>query len=173
MKGNEYKHLIARYLVSSYGARGLDVYDEVGVGTSILGKQRRIDLLVLSRETDRALAVECKYQDSAGTADEKIPYALEDLAALRMPAVVVYAGEGFSEGVLHLLRSSPLAAYCLPDATLKPLARSRTGETIHGGTWQLDHAIARAFNLWDVILGEKRPLGLDAFGGLTIRTKPE
>ena len=173
MKGNEYKHLIARYLVSTYGPRGLDVYDEVSVGTSSLGKQRRLDLLVLSRDTHLGMAIECKYQDSAGTVDEKIPYALDDLNALRMPAVVVYAGEGFSDGVLHLLRSSPLAAYCMPDATMKPLTRSRGSESIHGGTWQLDHAIARTFHLWDVILGEKRPLGLDAFGGLTIRTKPE
>ncbi len=178
MKGHEYKQLIARYLVSSYGPRGLDVYDEVSVGTSILGKQRRIDLLVLSKRTDVALAIECKYQDSAGTVDEKIPYALEDLAALRMPGAIVYAGDGFSDGVLHLLRSSPFAAYCLPDDSLRPMARARGTESIHAGTWQLDHVIARTFSLWDVILGDKRPLTLDASSATTSRAperepKPE
>jgi hypothetical protein len=172
VKGHEYKQLVARYLVSAYGPRGLSVYDEVSVGTSILGKQRRIDLLVLPTASGHlaspspALAVECKYQDSAGTVDEKIPYALEDLAALRMPGAIVYAGDGFSDGVLHLLRSSPFAAYCLPDESLRPVPRARGTESIHAGTWQLDHVIARTFSLWDVILGDKRPLSLDASGKL-------
>ena len=173
MKGHEYKQLIARYLFSSYGARGLDVYDEVSIGTSMLGKQRRLDLLVLSPATGLALALECKFQDSAGTVDEKIPYAIDDLSSLRMPAAVIYAGDGFSDGVLHLLRSSPLAAYCLPGETLRPLARARGTESIHAGTWQLDHVLARTFHLWDVILGEKRPLCLDASGALTTARKSD
>ena len=47
MTGNEYKHLIGRYLVSAYGDRGIQVYSEVHLGTSIIGKQRRVDLLVI------------------------------------------------------------------------------------------------------------------------------
>ncbi|NUP12712.1 MAG: hypothetical protein HOW73_42270 [Polyangiaceae bacterium] len=163
MTGHEYKLRVARYIAAVYGPRGVDLYDEVTVGTTIIGKPRRIDLLLLEREPAdqkfrRALAVECKYQDSAGTVDEKIPYALKDLESLRMPAVIVYAGSGFSEGVLHLLKASPLAAYCMPDDSLKPLARTRTSEAIHGGTWQLDHVLAQTFGWWDVILGERRPL---------------
>jgi hypothetical protein len=159
MTGHEYKQLVARYVAAAYGARGVDLYDEVTVGTSILGKPRRIDVLAVERgERRRALAIECKYQDSLGTADEKIPYALRDLEALRMPAVVVYAGSGFSEGVLYLLKASPLAAYCLPDESLRPIARSRSAEAAHAGTWQLDHVIAQTFGWWDVLLGDKQPL---------------
>ena len=104
----------------------------------------------------RAIALECKYQDVSGTADEKIPYTLQDLAALRMPSALAYAGVGFSEGVLHLLQASELAAFCLPDETLKPLPR-RAGESIDSGTWQLDHVLAMAFEWWDVILAGKTP----------------
>jgi len=170
LKGNEYKQLVARYLITTYAQRGLEVYDEVSLGTSILGKQRRIDLFVLCKATNVALALECKYQDSSGTVDEKIPYALEDLAGLRMPSAIIYAGDGFSDGVLHLLRSSPFAAYCLPDTTLRPMARIRGSESIHAGTWQLDHVIARTFRLWDIILGDKPPLAVDAFGALATRS---
>ena len=74
-----------------------------------------------------------------------------------MPGAVVYAGVGFSEGVLHLLQSSELAAYCLPDDTLKPLGR-RGGESIDSGTWQLDHVLAMAFGWWDVIVAGRTPL---------------
>ena len=126
MRGNEYRDLVARYVVAAYQERGLEVYDEVTIGTSILGKPRRTDLLVLHRASGRALAVECKYQDSSGTVDEKIPYALQDLEAMRMPAVVAYAGSGFSDGVLHLLQASHLAAYCMPGSAIKTGRRSPT-----------------------------------------------
>jgi hypothetical protein len=155
--GHDYKRRIGSYLVSAYWDRGVEVYDEVNMGTSIIGKQRRIDLFVVHPVSGKALALECKYQDVTGTADEKIPYTLQDLAALRIPSCVVYAGAGFSEGVLHLLQSSELAAYCLPDDTLMPLPR-RPGGTIDSGTWQLDHVLAMTFGWWDIIVGGKRPL---------------
>ncbi len=157
MTGNQYRRLIARYLLCAYGKRGIQLYEEVSLGTSIIGKQRRVDLLVVLPSGGEAIALECKYQDSSGTTDEKIPYALDDLRALRIPAVIAYAGSGFSEGVLHLLQSSSLAAYCLPDQTLAPLAR-RQGDPIDSGTWQLDHVLAQTFRWWDVVLAGRTPL---------------
>ncbi len=162
MTGGEYKKLVGRYIVSAYGSRGIEVYDEVNVGTSIIGKQRRIDLFVLQPNTKHVLGVECKYQDSAGTVDEKIPYALRDLEAMRMPGCIAYAGSGFSEGVLHLLQSSELAAYCLPDSeTLEPTPR-KSGASIDSGTWQLDHILAITFGWWDMLLASKKPLSATA-----------
>lgn len=157
MTGNDYRRLIGRYLVSAYGQRGIEVYEEVAIGTSLIGKRRRIDLLVLEPARSRALALECKFQDSSGTADEKIPYALQDLQALRLASAMVYAGRGFSDGVLHLLQSSAQAAYCLPDSSLSPIPRRAT-ECIDAGTWQLDHVLAQRFGWWDVILAGKAPL---------------
>lgn len=157
MTGNEYKHRIARYLLSAYGRRGLSVYDEVTLGTSIIGKRRRIDLFLHERDGNRVLALECKYQDSSGTADEKLPYALQDLAALRVPACVVYAGSGFSAGVLHLLQGSELAAYCMPEDDMRTLPRPQTG-SLDSGTWQLDHVLAATFGWWDVVLSGRSPL---------------
>jgi hypothetical protein len=159
MTGNQYKRLVARYLLSAYGRRGLRLYEEVCVGTSIIGKQRRIDLFLHVPSSNQALALECKYQDSSGTADEKIPYALEDLRALRVPSAMAYAGAGFSEGVLHLLQASELAAYCAPDSSMLPLAR-RHGDSIDSGTWQLDHVLAVSFGWWDIVLGGRTPLVL-------------
>ena len=157
MTGTEYRQLLARYIVAMYGERGVQVYEEVGAGTSMIGKQRRIDLLVLEKARNLAYAIECKYQDSAGTVDEKIPYALEDIAQLPIPGLVVYAGRGFSEGVLHLLQGSARAAYCLPEASLVSTAR-RAGASMNSGTWQLDHALAMRFGWWDVLIGNKTPV---------------
>lgn len=163
LNGHAYKRLIARYVVAEYGPRGVEVYDEINAGTSMIGKQRRLDLLLLHRDSGKALALECKYQDTSGTADEKIPYALQDLATLRMPAAIVYAGTGFSMGVLHLLQSSEMAAYCLPGESLRRVARKK-GE-IDSGTWQLDHIVAMAFNFWDILIQGRAPLTLEQLDG--------
>ena len=157
MTGTEYRQLVARYIVSMFWERGIQVYEEVGAGTTIIGKQRRLDLFVFEKSRNLAMAVECKYQDSLGTVDEKIPYALEDIAQLPLPGIITYAGRGFSDGVLHLLQSSSKAAYCLPDESLLSLPR-RSGASMDSGTWQLDHALAMRFGWWDVLISGKTPV---------------
>lgn len=156
--GADYRKLIGRYVVSAYTSRGLKVYEEVALGTSIIGKQRRVDLFVTGPD-DRVLVVECKYQESMGTADEKIPYAIRDMEALRVSGVIVYAGQGFSAGVLHLLQSSEYAAYCLPNQEL--LRSSPRAGNLDSGTWQFDHVIAQTFGFWDIVLQNKSPLSAE------------
>ena len=143
MTGNQYRDLIAGYIYRSYAPFGLLVYTEISLGKTIIGKDRKIDVFVVRSSDQRAIALECKYQDSQGTTDEKIPYALEDLAALWLPGCLVYAGGGWSAGILHTLAASPLAAYCLPD----PTTAARTAETR-----ELDHVLSATFGLWDMIL---------------------
>jgi len=145
--GADYANLIAAYVANRFGSRGLKVYREIRVGKSIIGKNRCIDVFCV-RDAD-AFAVECKFQDSPGTVDEKIPYALDDLEALPMAGCIAYAGSGFSEGVLHMLRAAPRAAYCFPNqGQIVPSAE----------TWELDHLLAAHFGWWDVLVGGKRPI---------------
>jgi hypothetical protein len=147
--GADYATLVALYLARRFGPRGLKVYREVRVGKSIIGKNRCIDVFCVREEDSKAFAVECKYQESVGTVDEKIPYALDDLDALPMAGCIAYAGRGFSDGVLHMLNASPRAAYCLPF----------DGQT-HSSTdtRELDHLLAAHFGWWDVIVGPKAPV---------------
>ena len=149
MTGGDYANLVALYLSKRFGPRGLVVYREIRVGKSIIGKNRCIDVFCVREADSRAFAVECKYQDSPGTVDEKIPYALDDLDALPMAGCIAYAGRGFSDGVLHMLNASPRAAYCLP--------LDGQGESTID-TRELDHLLAAHFGWWDVILGAKRPV---------------
>ena len=116
MTGAEYANLIAAYVARRFGARGVKVYREIRVGKSIIGKNRCIDVFCVCEVTNKAFAIECKFQDSEGTVDEKIPYTLDDLEAMPMAGCIAYAGKGFSAGVLHMLRASTRAAYCLPVA---------------------------------------------------------
>jgi hypothetical protein len=140
--GNNYRDQIAGYIHHQYASHGLVVYREVNLGKTIIGKDRQIDVFVLRPADQKAIAIECKFQDVQGTADEKIPYALDDLAALWVPGCLVYAGRGWSRGVLHQLEASRLAAYCLPE---RGNARSRV-------TRELDYILAATFGFWEQIL---------------------
>lgn len=147
MTGTEYANLIAWYVARRFEDRGLKAYREVDVGKTIIGKNRCVDILCVA--ADRAFAIECKYQDSKGTVDEKIPYALDDLRATPMTGCIAYAGSGFSAGVLHMLAASPDAAYCLPVV----------GQTWSSAeTWELDHRLAMHFGWWNVLIERKTPV---------------
>jgi hypothetical protein len=149
VSGADYANLIASYLARRFATRGLKVYREIRVGKSIIGKNRCIDVFCVREADSTAFAIECKFQDSPGTVDEKIPYALDDLQALPMAGCIAYAGKGFSEGVLHMLGAAPRAAYCLP---LDGQSESS------GETRELDHLLAAHFGWWDVLIGAKRPV---------------
>jgi len=154
MTGKQYSDLVAAYLAHNFRERGVEVYREVAMGKSIIGKNRRVDILVVDHERGIALAVECKFQQTQGTADEKIPYTVQDTEAMWTHGIVAYAGEGWSDGVLHMLRGSETAAYCLPDlATLEPSKHTR----------ELDHVLACVFGWWDVVVANKAPFDLEAW----------
>jgi hypothetical protein len=149
MTGGDYANLVACYVARRFGSRGLKVYREIQVGKTIIGKNRRIDVFVVCEPTNQAFAIECKFQDSEGTVDEKIPYALDDLRALPMAGCIAYAGTGFSEGVRYMLEASPHAAYCMP---LPEQADPTTD------TRELDHLLATYFGWWDVLVGNRKPV---------------
>ncbi len=151
LTGTQYANLIASYVVHNFGHRGITVYREVNLGKTIIGKNRRLDILVIEESTRTAMGIECKYQDTLGTADEKISYALSDMAHLDMPVCLVYAGKGWSSGILHMLKASPLAGFCEPHAeTLAPSDATR----------ELDAALARTFKWWDLVVRGKSPFTL-------------
>jgi len=98
--GHQYRDLIANYIHHNYAAEGLVVYVEVSLGKTVIGKDRAIDVFVVRPQDRKAIAIECKYQDSLGSVDEKIPYALQDLEALWVPGCLAYAGKGWSRAML-------------------------------------------------------------------------
>lgn len=83
---------------------GLELRQQVRVGRRLWGAERRIDVILTHREARRSLGLECKFQGSSGTAEEKIPATISDIAAWPIPGIVVFAGDGFSPNMrLYLL----------------------------------------------------------------------
>src|SRR5258708_34435996 len=99
LSGKEYADLVASYILKNFGPRGLTVYREVSMGKTIIGKNRHVDILVLHEARSTVLAIECKYQDTLGTVDETIPYAIQHMQAMGLPGCLADAGNGFSSGI--------------------------------------------------------------------------
>jgi hypothetical protein len=116
MTGNQYANLVATYVARSFGHRGITVYREVPFGKTLIGKNRRIDILVLE-ESSQARRSRSSASTRARWArpTRRSPTRSRISRSSGMPACLVYAGEGFSPGVAHMLAASPLTAYCLPD----------------------------------------------------------
>lgn len=93
------------------GTLALEVLRQVRVGRRIWGAERRIDLVLRDQNSGRRLGVECKYQGQTGTAEEKIPAVIEDIAAWPIDGLVVIAGEGFSLHMKAFLLSTGKTVY--------------------------------------------------------------
>ncbi len=85
---------------------GLGVETEVYVGRRIWGARRRIDLVLTDMAQRRSLGIEVKYQRSSGSAEEKIPSTIDDIAAWPIPGLVVFHGPGFSSHMRSFLQAS-------------------------------------------------------------------
>ncbi|HZR16991.1 MAG TPA: PD-(D/E)XK nuclease superfamily protein [Verrucomicrobiae bacterium] len=87
-------------------ALGLESRQQVRVARRIWGAIRHIDVVVTHPQTRKTLGVECKYQAVTGTAEEKIPAIINDIAAWPIPGLVVFAGSGFTENMKLFLIST-------------------------------------------------------------------
>lgn len=87
----------------------LNVEKEVRLGRRVWGARRNIDVVIRNNDTKQSLGIECKYQDSKGSAEEKIPATMQDIPAWPIKGLVVYSGKGFSTNMKAYLLSTGLA----------------------------------------------------------------
>lgn len=71
---------------------------------SIYGTKFRLDFFVRHKEKwSEGLALECKWQSSAGSVDEKYPYVILNMKSLPCPSAVLLAGGKYSPKALKWL----------------------------------------------------------------------
>ncbi|MBV8085569.1 MAG: hypothetical protein JO247_12230 [Chloroflexi bacterium] len=85
---------------------GLEALEQVKVGRRLWGAVRNIDVVLTHPESKLRLGVECKFQGTTGTAEEKIPAILNDIDAWPIRGIVVISGKGFSPNMRYYLISS-------------------------------------------------------------------
>jgi hypothetical protein len=114
---------------------GLAVRLEVRVGRRLWGAERRIDVVLTDNTTRRMLGIECKFQGGAGSAEEKIPATVSDIAAWPIPGIVVIGGSGFSANMRQYLISTGKAVELrdLEDWLKLYFALLPGGDPTHGG----------------------------------------
>jgi hypothetical protein len=100
--GNELK----RVVVEIGESLGLTASIEVKVGRRIWGAVRNIDVVLTDPMTRQRIGLECKYQGSTGSAEEKVQATLEDIRAWPIRGLVVIAGQGFSPNMRGYLIST-------------------------------------------------------------------
>ncbi len=85
---------------------GLEARSQVRVGKRLWGADRVIDLILTEPNQRKSLGIECKFQGSRGTVEEKIPSTIADIAAWPIPGLVIFDGDGFTPNMRSYLIST-------------------------------------------------------------------
>lgn len=85
---------------------GLKAQSEVKAARRLWGQKRYIDVVITDEKSGKRLGIECKFQATSGTAEEKIPATIQDIAYWPIPGIVVIDGEGFSENMRGYLMAT-------------------------------------------------------------------
>ncbi len=97
---------LERRVADAARALGLEAAVQVRVGRRVWGAERFIDVVITNPADRRRLGVECKFQGGPGSAEEKIPTTILDIAAWPIPGIVVFEGGGFSANMRAYLVAS-------------------------------------------------------------------
>ena len=97
---------LKKAVVAIGSSLGLEVETEKKVGRRVWGAERKIDVILRHSATSQVLGIECKFQGTPGSAEEKIPATIADIAAWPIRGMVVVSGSGFSANIRGYLLST-------------------------------------------------------------------
>lgn len=76
--------------------RGKKFASHVSCGTNIYNSERICDFLIINPiKYPKGLIIECKWQHSAGSVDEKYPFVHQSILKTGVPTIVVLDGGGY------------------------------------------------------------------------------
>jgi len=74
-------------------------------GKTIYSTDRKPDFLVINQERfPDGLIIECKWQESSGSVDEKYPYVVHNVAKTGVPTIILIDGEGYKKQAFEWLK---------------------------------------------------------------------
>ena len=97
---------LEREVATLGAALGLKAEKQVRLGRRVWGANRHIDVVLTHPETRLRIGIECKFQKTRGTAEEKISATIVDIDAWPIKGIVVLAGDGFSANARSYLIST-------------------------------------------------------------------
>jgi hypothetical protein len=84
---------------------GKQYITQLHVGKTIYDRPRKCDFFVVNRSKfSNDLIIECKWQASRGTVDEKYPYLFCNIIKTGIPTIIVLDGRGYKPAAMNWLR---------------------------------------------------------------------
>ncbi len=75
---------------------GRQYVKQIFVGKTIYGNRRKVDFFLINkRKFSHGLIIECKWQKSPGSVDEKYPFVLHNILEAGIPTLVLLDGGGY------------------------------------------------------------------------------
>ena len=76
------------------------------VGRTIYDNPRKSDLYIVNRQLfPEDLIIECKWQQTSGSVDEKYPFLVQNIKKTQIPTIILIDGNGYKPGALKWLKS--------------------------------------------------------------------
>jgi len=95
----------AQVFENRHAIGGKQFLKQLPVGLTIYDTVRKCDFLVINRSLfPKDLIIECKWQQSAGSVDEKYPFLLFNIIKTGIPTVVLIDGKGYKPAALKWLK---------------------------------------------------------------------
>lgn len=80
---------------------------QVPIGDTIYETQRKCDFLVINREKfPEDLIIECKWQQSKGSVDEKYPFLIYNIVRTGIPTIILLDGGGYKKAAMDWLKEN-------------------------------------------------------------------
>lgn len=101
-----YEHIWPSYLIFAMRDMEQPIYaTQVKVGRDIYTKGRRVDFLLFHpHKHPNGLIIQCKWQASSGSVEEKYPFEVLSIQQGEYDALIVLDGGGYSKGAEQWLR---------------------------------------------------------------------
>lgn len=78
---------------------------QVPCGTSIYESPRKCDFLIINKNKfEHDLIIECKWQQSNGSVDEKYPFTLFNIIKIGVPTIIILDGGGYKKTAMKWLK---------------------------------------------------------------------
>lgn len=79
---------------------------QIPCGMSIYESPRKCDFLIINKEKfPDGLIIECKWQQSAGSVDEKYPFTVFNILKIGVPTIILLDGNGYKKTAMAWLKS--------------------------------------------------------------------
>ena len=86
--------------------KGKQFAHQLKAGQTIYETQRNCDFFIFNQNKWRkGLIIECKWQQTAGSTDEKFPYLIENIKKTGIPSIILLDGDGYKPGAKKWLQS--------------------------------------------------------------------